>query len=224
MMLNLVNVQELASFTADYWQLDRAAINDALTFGVAAIPRFTSLRFFRFLAALEDKFGMRVSDPGSVTSYAALKAVLVGAAAEVRNGHHVEAPQPVSPPVPIAGPQPTGVSAIGHDIEENANLPEASDYRSDPFYRTHFTSAEIDYCTQSTNPRQHFAARFCAKEAVRKCGPMYAALQPRDIEVINTESGQPEVRITNADVSDKRLMLSMAHSNLFASAFVVILG
>jgi holo-[acyl-carrier protein] synthase len=225
---DILTTSTLASFTADYWGLTESDVTDALTFGASSINKFSSLRFFRFLAALEDTFGVRVDDPASVTSFATLKAAMLGGAAH-GNGMAAAAPDD-SPAAPAAAPPPPGVAvagivAIGHDIEEIDSLPRADDYRTAPFYRSHFTLAEIEYCLRSTNPRQHFAARFCAKEAVRKCGPRFAALDMRSIEVVNTESGQPQVRIRGeqdgADVYG-RLLLSMSHSEQLASAFVIV--
>jgi holo-[acyl-carrier protein] synthase len=220
-MAQTIDALTLSSFTADYWSLNPADVTDDLTFSAVFIRKFSSLRFFRFLAALEDTFGVPVSDPGAVTTYAVLRSI-IGAASQLGNGHT----DPVEKTRELGAeshPPQSGIHAVGHDIEEITNLPEAADYRSHPFYRAHFSAGEIEYCIQSTNPRQHFAARFCAKEAVRKCGPIFAALDPRSIEVVNTESGQPCIRLSDGqDMSNFRLLVSLTHSDRLASAFVVV--
>jgi holo-[acyl-carrier protein] synthase len=215
-----MDTSKLISFTADYWHLNPTDVRDDLAFNVTSIPKFSSMRFFRFLAAFEDTFGVRVSDPGSVITYSALKSIITHGASGRHNGH---AEMPDQAADTRASTLQSGISAIGHDIEEIASLPETTDYRAEPFYRSHFTAREIEYCMRSTNPRQHFAARFCAKEALRKCGPMFAALDPRSIEVVNTESGQPTLQISQLhDSFYPRVFLSLSHSEQLASAFVIV--
>ena len=79
------------------------------------------------------------------------------------------------------GPAPM---ACGIDIEDVESLPAASDYREDEFYKSSFTPAEIAYCVLQENPRMHFAARWCAKEALKKCDPTYLELEMSAIELV----------------------------------------
>jgi phosphopantetheine--protein transferase-like protein len=212
----------LAALTAEFWQLDVQQVSDDLAFSISAIRKFNSMRFYRFIASIEDAFGVRIADPGSMTTFGRLREVATQSPAE-RTGHQAAAVEVVQPePRASTNNLHPGVRAVGHDIEEIANLPTADDYRTAPFYTSHFTAAEIEYCLQSTHPLQHFAARFCAKEAVRKCGPQFAAINPRNIEVLNDEAGQPSIRINGAAVdSGTRLLVSLSHSALLASAFVI---
>ena len=54
--------------------------------------------------------------------------------------------------------------AVGVDIEDI----ERFEGKDEMFYRRIFSDLEFDYCKSMPCPAQHFAARFCAKEAIFK--------------------------------------------------------
>jgi phosphopantetheine--protein transferase-like protein len=112
--------------------------------------------------------------------------------------------------------------ACGIDVESVAGLPEANDYWEESFYKDNFTAAEIAYCVSQSNPRLHFAARWCAKEALKKCLPAYGRWQMNKIEVVRREAGPPYLRVL-ADGSTKTppVALSLTHSEDWALALVV---
>ena len=61
--------------------------------------------------------------------------------------------------------------ACGIDIERVDAMPVTDDYWEHEFYKESFSKDEIAYCLLQENPRMHFAARWCAKEALVKCDP-----------------------------------------------------
>ena len=60
------------------------------------------------------------------------------------------------------------IEGIGVDIEDISRFTGKPFPENKGFYERIFTKKEIEYCLQKANPYQHFAARFCAKEAVIK--------------------------------------------------------
>jgi holo-[acyl-carrier protein] synthase len=124
-----------------------------------------------------------------------------------------------------AVPGPGAVSAAddrsvrcGIDIEEIEALPRAADYWEHEFYRNSFTDAEIAYCSVQQEPRQHFAARWAAKEAVRKLAPQYLHVESRDLEVTLNENGAPAMTLRGSDLP---VAVSLAHTGSVAVAVAV---
>lgn len=91
-------------------------------------------------------------------------------------------------PAGLAPTPPPGLRC-GVDIERISNIPESADPWTDPFYLQNFTKDEIAYCLLQDRPRMHFAARWCAKEALGKCDPSYAALPMNGVELMPNETG-----------------------------------
>ena len=101
-------------------------------------------------------------------------------------------------------------------------MPEAKDYWEDPFYKANFTPAEIAYCVGQSNPRMHFAARWCAKEALKKCLPAYAQCDMNKIEVARGQAGGPYLCVTaDGGARTPPVALSLTHSDDWALAMVV---
>lgn len=134
------------------------------------------------------------------------------------------------PSMPATAPVPaTATSAdrpaigCGIDLETIAALPDAADCWEHPFYREHFTPAEIAYCQLQPDPAPHFAARWSAKEALRKADPAFAAVPWDAIEVGREPSGAPFLNDLRGGVA-RRLphSLSLSHTDQVAAAVVVI--
>ncbi len=95
-----------------------------------------------------------------------------------------------------------------------------------------FTAAEQAYAEANKNGVEKLAGRFAAKEAVLKLvGTGWRGkIAWTDIEVVNTETGQPEVRLSGEvkKIADKlsitHISVSITHTANFAIASAVALA
>ena len=110
----------------------------------------------------------------------------------------------------------------GIDIQEIAVFPETDDYWSDSFYTDNFTPDEIAYCITASEPRHSFAARWCLKEALHKCGERYYDIPLKDIQAVKLKTGELRVEIRDDDGSFKRLPFacSVSHADNYAVGMV----
>jgi phosphopantetheine--protein transferase-like protein len=121
--------------------------------------------------------------------------------------------------------QPEGDYAslrVGIDIECVASLSEVADPWEDEFYTSTFSPAEIARCLMQQNPRVHFAAAWCAKEALRKSKPEYMGLPLRATELFHDAEGAPSLRVSQKG-SWKRIpcAVSISHTDDLAVAVLV---
>lgn len=114
------------------------------------------------------------------------------------------------------------VSSCGVDLERVDALPMADDVWRHPFYREMYTKAEIAYCLSRENPAEHFAARWCAKEALKKCEPAWLRAEISAVEVVLDEHGAPSLWTTDGE-ERRRLpvAVSLSHTAEMAVAMVV---
>jgi holo-[acyl-carrier protein] synthase len=96
------------------------------------------------------------------------------------------------------------------------------------FVQRVFTEAERQYCSETRDPSERYAARFAAKEAVLKTlGVGLGGADFADIEVVRMDSGQPMLRITGraAELAARqgidRWLITLSHSENLAQAFVM---
>lgn len=107
---------------------------------------------------------------------------------------------------------------IGVDIEDILRFKD----KPKAFYNRLFTDNEIKYCLSQKNPAPHFAARFCAKEAI------YKALSSsginissyKKIEILKKDSGSLIVKLP--DNITKKVHVSISHEKDKAIAFAYI--
>jgi phosphopantetheine--protein transferase-like protein len=112
--------------------------------------------------------------------------------------------------------------SCGVDIELVENLPPATDYWEHEFYTTVFTPKEIAYCLMQESPPIHFAGRWCAKEALKKCDPELLAEEMRNIEFVSGESRGPYLcRYVGGEARRLPHAVSIAHTPQAAIAIVV---
>lgn len=109
---------------------------------------------------------------------------------------------------------------IGCDIEEIDRF--ESKVNDEEFLKTVYTAAEIAYCQAKFFPAQHFAVRWCAKEAVMKALAMMniVSVPYSDIEVIRDEYPVPRIEVKNHP--RLRILVSLSHCNRYAIAQVYI--
>ena len=87
---------------------------------------------------------------------------------------------------------------IGTDIVAVQRIAALIDRYGDRFLKRVFTQSEQDYCAAKSNPAEHFAGRFAAKEAIAKAiyqSGHNSVIPLHEIEVINDPEGRPHVHL-----------------------------
>lgn len=107
------------------------------------------------------------------------------------------------------------IENIGVDIEDISRFCNLEFNKNKQFYEKIFTREEIDYCLKKANPYQHFATRFCAKEAFIKA-ISHPILDYKSIE-IRIDNKKPYIYW-----NQKKYLVSLAHEKDKAIAFIVI--
>jgi phosphopantetheine--protein transferase-like protein len=213
----------LANIVASFLDLERGQITRDLSLTGNRLSG--SLARTRLFAAIQHQLGVKCQAAYSAKTYGELRAALSG-------GPQVEPrenrPTPSSDHDQRGHSFFTGALGIGEhlgcgiDIETVADLPVVADYWQDPFYTATFTESEIAYCLMQDNPPMHFAARWCAKEALRKCDAAFNELTLKQIEVALTATGAPFLKCRNNGTSKRiPVALSVSHTSTMAAAVVV---
>ena len=116
----------------------------------------------------------------------------------------------------------SGSMICGIDIQEIEIFPKADDYWSESFYTDNFTDSEIAYCVAADSPRRSFAARWCLKEALHKCGNDYLDIPLKDIQSVKTTGGVLRIEIRNEQGGWIRLPFacSISHADHYAVGIV----
>jgi len=115
----------------------------------------------------------------------------------------------------------TSFNHVGVDIELISKFPIVDDYWVDQFYLDNFSSAEIAYCVKQVRPTEHFAGKWCAKEALVKAFPALVGVVFSEIEVLPKENLQLNA-YHKREGRDSLLPaeLSISHSGDYAIAVV----
>lgn len=116
---------------------------------------------------------------------------------------------------------------IGIDIVDIARLKNVID-RTPRFLKRVFTAQELDYCFKKKDPYPSLAARFAAREAVRKLDNAFIkGIRFHDTEVIVDTEGKPQIILHGAarqrarEVNINNLAISLSHSREQAIAVVI---
>jgi len=113
------------------------------------------------------------------------------------------------------------MASIGTDIEQISRV-EAALARTPRLASRLFSDGERRYCDNQARPAQHYAARFCAKEAFAKA--MGVSLAWQEVEVVR-EDGPPTI-VTHGEAADllagRPVRLSLSHAGDYATAVVLI--
>lgn len=118
----------------------------------------------------------------------------------------------------------TMIVGIGIDCEEIARWEGLSKSTiSDARYLL-FSEHEHEYCSSGACRAQHYAGRWCLKEAAVKALSGMVAITTRDIEVRHALNRSPEVKIAGRikippEIS---IMASVTHSEKSAAAVVLV--
>jgi holo-[acyl-carrier protein] synthase len=119
----------------------------------------------------------------------------------------------------------------GVDIIEIERIKKSLSSNGEIFKNKVFTPNEIEYCEQRKAAKyQSYAARFAAKEAVSKAfgTGISSGINLQDIEVINDESGKPNVMLSGkakelfVNMLANDISLSLSHCEEYAVAYVII--
>lgn len=165
-------------------------------------------------AALRRRLGTQCAAVYTVKNYGELEAAITGKTSDVPTVKRASSPITTLP---------TTDSAVGCgvDMQRISDLPTTDDYWEHEFYKTHFTKTEIGYCLLQSNPRIHFAGRWCAKEALKKCDPSFLAEDMGNIEVISDNSAPTLFHLNAAGRRSIPYALSITHTADAAVAVVI---
>ena len=122
--------------------------------------------------------------------------------------------------------------AHGIDLVDFPRIEDMVNRHDKRFLDRVFTAAEQAYAEANKNSVEKLAGRFAAKEAVLKLlGTGWRGkIAWTDIEVVNTATGQPEVKLSGEvkKIADKlgltQISVSITHAANFAIASVVALA
>ncbi|KAA3606699.1 MAG: holo-[acyl-carrier-protein] synthase [Planctomycetota bacterium] len=122
------------------------------------------------------------------------------------------------------------VPGIGIDLVEISRFGEVLDRQGEALLRKVFTAAERRECEGRAQPKQHFAARFAAKEAAMKAlGTGWAdGISFHDFEVHSDGKGPPRLQLAGKalELVEKlglgEAKLSLTHTGESAAAVVMI--
>jgi len=180
-----------------------------------------SMALAQLTAAIRRRMGVRNEKIYAAKTYGDLEAIILGKALTPGASVATEAPAAPQDMLCSSASLGTGLSC-GVDIELVENLATVADYWSDPFYQAHFAKAEIAYCIVQEHPRMHFAARWAAKEALRKSDASLMRVPMDMIEILSDAQGKPFVCLL-VDGERKRLShaVSLTHTAQLAAAIAV---
>lgn len=117
---------------------------------------------------------------------------------------------------------------IGCDIEEVETFRKKWKRKETNFFQRIFSENEIIYCKKFKDPSPHFAARFCAKEAMVKAGSPFCKILVTDVEIINQKNGAPTVKMRKKRkelekfFSKYEIFVSLSHTSDMAMACIVV--
>ncbi len=119
---------------------------------------------------------------------------------------------------------------IGVDIVDIERIKIAVE-RTPRFLTRVFTPGELEYCLKKKNPYPSLAARFAAKEALRKLHPVFInGIAFHDVEVINDLDGRPQLYLHNNALELQykaglaNLAISLSHAKYQAIATIIAKG
>jgi holo-[acyl-carrier protein] synthase len=112
---------------------------------------------------------------------------------------------------------------VGVDLLEPQRLQQRMAARPDLVHEL-FTAAEQQYCNEQWNPSQHFAARFCAKEAIVKAlhadgwDPLEVEIKPGDpAPLVHLHGDMADY----AEALDVEISVSLTHLPEMAAAVAI---
>jgi len=120
------------------------------------------------------------------------------------------------------------IYGIGIDIVKIERMKNVVKKWGQRFLKRVFTKNEISYCYNKKEPYLSLAVRFAAKEAFVKALGSEVPVSLTDIEVMNTNSGKPLIKVSGKlkeifnEKSIKKAHLSLSHEHDYGIACVVL--
>ena len=114
---------------------------------------------------------------------------------------------------------------IGTDIVAVSRIQNIIHKHTDRFKKHTFTENEKKYCDLKPNPAIHYAGRFAAKEAIKKAlysSKIINSIDFVDIEILNSDSGVPEVQLSRHELNNFHVKISISHIEEYAIAFALV--
>tara|TARA_Y100000996_G_scaffold105623_1_gene77438 strand:- start:2497 stop:2865 length:369 start_codon:yes stop_codon:yes gene_type:complete len=114
---------------------------------------------------------------------------------------------------------------IGTDIVAVSRIQNIIHKHTDRFKKHTFTENEKKYCDLKPNPAIHYAGRFAAKEAIKKAlysSKIINSIDFVDIEILNSDSGVPEVKLSHHELNNFHVKISISHIEEYAIAFALV--
>jgi phosphopantetheine--protein transferase-like protein len=209
-----LNPEQLRDLIATMLRISPAEIAE----GTSLAPLNTSLGAAKVRLGLK-RLGLAMPAGTSPATFGGLLAALSGEDSSVAP----RKAEPVSKPLPVSGNGGFAGLQVGLDVEDIRSMPAASDYWEHEFYRGSFSKSEIAYAVLHPEPRTHFAGFWCAKEALRKCDPLFAGVAPERTAVAHDADGRPYLTL-ETEAGPERLAhaVSISHTAEVATAVVVL--
>ena len=214
----MATLETLQDIVATLLGTEPAGVHPDLAFAGTRLQG--SLARTRLYTAIEQYLGIACEAAYTARTYGELYAAVHGTAPAVAASQ--------APSLPTAHEQHTPRQratlniACGIDIEMVESLPVVVDYWNDAFYSASFTPAEIAYCLLQDQPLVHFVARWCAKEALKKCDPVYLQADLRTLEVKLNPNGAPSLcAVVDGHSTPLPFAVSLSHTAQAAVAVVV---
>lgn len=122
------------------------------------------------------------------------------------------------------------VTGVGTDILSMKRFRNVLEGDSDAFVNKVFTEKERRQASESPDRVAYLATRFSGKEAVFKCFDIHGNVRLGEIEVLDTETGQPHVTLLGeftriaGEKGVRHIHISLSYETDYAVAFAVAEG
>jgi holo-[acyl-carrier protein] synthase len=119
------------------------------------------------------------------------------------------------------------IIGVGTDILSMERIHDILDEPNRSFVARVFTDKERAQAEESGDTLSYYAVRFAGKEAVFKCFNIHGDVRLSEIEIIDGETGQPQVKLlgTILEIAEgkgvKNVLISLSYENDYAIAFAV---
>ena len=116
---------------------------------------------------------------------------------------------------------------VGTDILSIQRIRDILESDRESFVSRVFTVKEREQASENPDPVSYLATRFAGKEAVFKCFGIHGNIRLSEIEILDAETGQPQVRLLGAflgvaaEKGIREVQISLSYENEYAVAFAL---